>query len=176
MSVISSITIADNHVQTDGRRYVRHVFTDHLNNELSPSELLVDGAWTETEYAIDRVARIPKVENSLAELEIKAALRKAAQDINPDAVPDHQAQNVFDRRVLYRAMLVKDAHMFYSMHQMFQAIESRGGANGGQRAAYLEITADEYTLIATRFGNVSGVSWFLTDEKNQIWSDLPENY
>jgi len=117
---------------------------------------------------------IPQIELDHALNEADEAAALSMRRINPDKVPEHQTQADFDRRVLGRIMLIDDAHAIYAAYPMFQAVEGRGGANANQRASYLGISSSEYGLIAVRFNNVPGVAWFLEDEKNQIWNELPE--
>lgn len=176
MSIVSSETIADSHTQSDGTRYVTHYFTDHLGGVTKRGPHSVAGSDTETEYAVLRAGMEQSILNHLANQEIQAAIARAEQGLSVDAIPDHQTQAEFDRRVLGRMMLIGDAHTFHNAYSFLQAVELRGGANANQRASYLSVSTADYNLIDTRFGNVNGVAWFLADEKNQIWSELPEAF
>ena len=73
-------------------------------------------------------------------------------------------------------MMEDDPRVFLNGLVYFQAVEVRGGANAVQRSAYLGVPLSEYQLIAARFGDVQGVAFFLTDDKNQIWDTLPPEY
>lgn len=106
MTIISHYTKADAHTQSDGTRYVKHVFTDHLGKIFSLSSR-VDGAWSDAEYELIRLAEIPKIEQSQADSEIKSYLYKLRSAINPfiddqqnPANPDYQTRNEAIRRCL----------------------------------------------------------------------------
>ena len=178
MSVISHQTIEDSE-QADGRRHVRYEFTDNLGDKHYRGPKVVSAGFNAD---ADRVTMVPDVEEALALAEILDAILLAeSQLLNPDKVPDHQSggtveeqQANFDRRVLGRCMLFESAHALYAAYPMFQAVELRGGANANQRASYLGLSVVTYNQIDARFSNVNGVAWFLADEKNQIWNDLPE--
>lgn len=109
-----------------------------------------------------------------------AALLQSKKDaeLGPeDKVPawnDTQAE--YDRRSLGRAMLIDDVDDFYAYLPLFKAMESRGGANAGQRASYLGVLSTDYNLMANRFGDVEGVAFFLDDRKGQIWDELPPEF
>ncbi len=174
MTIISHLTRADVHLQVDGFRYVSHYFTDHLGKieKIGPRKVASDLG--EMEYAVMRNALSPQIEAASIISEVEAAISRAYDEINPDIVPAYQTQAEFDRRVLGRMMLITNANVFYAAYPMFQSMQSRGGANANQRAVYLGITLSDYKLIETRFNNVNGVAFFLTDQKNQIFDELPE--
>ena len=88
----------------------------------------------------------------------------------------NDTQAAYDRRTLGRAMLLTDVQEFYSYLPLFQAMEARGGANANQRAAYLGVSTTNYDLMAKRFSDVQGIAFFLDDEKNQIWTELPPEF
>ena len=178
MSIVSHETTEDA-VQKNGWRRVIYQFTDHLGGIEERTKIVPAGFDDDA----DRLATVPIIEDYLAEQEIITALNQAeGLYLNPDKVPpDHQPgateeeqQANFDRRVLTRVMLLIDAHAVYAAYPMFQAMELRGGANANQRATYLGIDIAIYNQIDDRFSNVNGVGWFLADEKNQVWSELPE--
>lgn len=106
--------------------------------------------------------------------EIRDAVKGAFAGVSPETVtPIWNTQQEFDRRVIGRMMLVQDVHAFHTAITFFQGIESRGGANAGQRATYLGIIRADYDLIAARFGDSQGAAFFITDSKNQVWDELP---
>lgn len=174
MPIISHQTIADGHLQVDGRRYIRHVFTDHLSNTQPFPLRLVDGAWTEAEYSAERVALVSSVETRLAQQEVKDQIEIAIQGGNPDKVAEHQTQADFDRRFLGEAMLL-DAQPFYNCKPVFDRVQTEG-ANANQRASYLGVTSAEYGLVDDRYNNVNGVAWFLNDEKGMQWVEINEAF
>jgi hypothetical protein len=88
----------------------------------------------------------------------------------------NDTQADYDRRALGRAMNLTDTHEFYSFLPLFQAMEGRGGANAIQRAAYLGVSIENYNLMATRFGDVQGIAFFLDNEKDQIWDTIPQEF
>ena len=148
-----------------------HEYTDHLGKIWSVGRILP----TDANVDADRLSLVLEVEDGLALAEIMEAVSRAENYLNPDKVPaDHQLQANFDRRVLGRVMMLEDAHAVLAAYPMFQAMELRGGANANQRASYLSITLATYNQIDERFSNVNGIAWFLNDEKNQIWTELPE--
>lgn len=169
MAIISQQIVEDS-PQSNNRRRVQYAFTDHLGVVYTYGEIIVSDTF---DADVDILSRVVGVEKDLADKEIYDAVSGVYIGISPEKVPEHQSQAVYDRRVLGRMMLVEDAHAFYAAYPMFQAVELRGGANTNQRATYLGIPSATYALIANRFNNVSGISWFLSDEKNTIWDALP---
>jgi len=152
---------------------IRHRHTDHLGTEHRTSYRKVPlGFDTATDQATSAAAQ----EDSLYERELQGAISQAERGLNPDRVPDHQAQIEFDRRLLGRLMLILDAHTFYAALPFFQAVEGRGGANANQRAAYLGTDRPTYDLIADRFGDVQGIAFFLDNAKGQVWDELPAGF
>ena len=129
---------------------------------------LTDDAMTE---AIDYDQNVL---DEMARREVGYGIGLTSAEISPDITVEHQDQADYDRRVLGRMMMVVNINYFLAAYAFFQAVELRGGANAIQRAAYLGITATEYGEIDDRFSNVSGVAWFVEDEKNMIWQELPE--
>lgn len=165
MSIVSSYTARGHHI------FVDHNAIEHKTG-FRRSAVINDDITNTAE----RAAMTTTIEEQLAEQEVNDAVAQAELGNNPDKVAEHQPQADFDRRVLGRMMLFTDVHTFYAAYPMFQAVESRGGANKNQRASYLGISTSQYDLIANRFNNVSGVAWFLNDEKNQVWSELPSEF
>ena len=171
MSIVSH-QIVSNSLQRAGRRVVyEYTFHNGDTRELGP-KILPDGV----DIDADRGSLVSDIEDQRALEEVMEAISLAWDRQNPDRIPDHQTQAEFDRRVLGQMMLVDDAHAVLAAYPMFQAVELRGGANANQRADYLGMDVATYNLIDDRFSNVNGVAWFLTDEKNQLWDELPEGY
>ena len=169
MSIINRTIISDETV-TD-----RIIFVDY---EIHTGEVLrkrltilpADDAMTKAiEYD-------PVVLKEMEQREVSNGVYLAEIGLSPDITVEHQLQNDYDRRVLGRLMTDINAHTIGNAYSFFQSVELRGGANAGQRSAYLEITVEDYAMIDDRFSNVNGVSWFLTDEKNMVWDILPETY
>ena len=71
-------------------------------------------------------------------------------------------------------MALADVHHFNAGRVLFLAMETRGGANAGQRATYLGITSTTYGLIDDRFSDLAGAQTFINDNKLQRWDDIPE--
>jgi hypothetical protein len=172
MPIINQSIIEDA-PQASGRRRLQFEFIDHLGKPHQHGPMIVD-AIADADAIL--LSLIPEIEAQLASDEIREAIDEAIVGNNPDKVSEYQPQSDFDRRVLGQAMLLADAHTVHAVYPMFQAVESRGGANAGQRATYLGLARAHYDLIAARFNNVNGVAWFLNDEKNQIWLELPEGF
>ena len=160
----------------NGTRYtVTYKFTSHIGYEpaLDIQKLIVrDEAAAEA----DALSMYAQKEAQLADMEVSKAVSDCELDISPEKVPDHLAQNDYDRRVLGQAMTFTDIHWFYAAYPLFTAMELRGGANAGQRAAYLGVDTTTYGQMEDRFNNVNGVAWFLTDEKAQTWDEVPEGW
>ena len=173
MTIVSS-DITKDASMSDGRRRIEYVFVDHLGKEIFRGPMRVEAGLDDVAH---RLSLYTRIEDNQANQEITDAIQQAYMGFNPDKVPsDYQTQADFDRRVLGRMMMVEDAHAVRAAYQMFQAMELRGGANANQRASYLGVDVADYNLIDDRFSNVNGVSWFLDDEKNQIWTELPEGF
>jgi len=112
-----------------------------------------------------------------ADREILDAVKGAFEGISPETIsPIWNTQQEFDIRVVGRMMMVRDSQAFLASLSHFQGIESRGGANANQRAEYLGVVRQVYDLIANRYGDVQGAAFFLTDEKAQIWTNLPVEF
>ena len=107
-------------------------------------------------------------ESALRELNNKK-IRELVEGEKISEWQDTQAD--YDRRALGIAMTLSDVHEFYSYLPLFKAMELRGGANAAQRASYLGVSSVNYNLMANRFGDVEGISFFLDNAKGQIWSD-----
>jgi len=171
MSIVSSYTQADTHLQADSRRYVTHYFTDHKGGVSKRGSMKVAGSDTETEYAVLRTSLEQSILNQLAEQEIQAALSRIESGL-PVNVPDHQAQADFDRRVLGRMMLL-DSYPFYQGYTLYQRVRGEGNTTA-QRATYLGITNDQWLEIETRFSTIE--AWDIELEKVQQWVELPESF
>lgn len=94
-------------------------------------------------------------------------------DIQPEW---NDTQADYDRRSLGKAMLINDAVDFFAYLPLFKAMETRSGANASQRAATLGVTSAEYNLMASRFNDVEGVAFFLTDAKDAVWTEIPAEW
>ena len=91
MPIVSSKTIPEGHLQADGKRYVKHVFTfdngavhEVLNNK-------VPGNMDETGYAALRANMIPAIEESYKQLEADETLNQFKQGKNPLRDPQDNA-------------------------------------------------------------------------------------
>ena len=169
MTIIESITMQSQQ-QSDGRYKIRHRHTNHLAIVSETSVKRVDGAF---DVAADRALSAIQADLSDVELELQQAISDARSGLTVDRVPSFQTQVEFDRRLLGRLMMVSDVHAFHNSLPFFQAVQTRGGANSNARAAYLEITRDDYDLINARYGDTQGAAVFITDQKGQVWEDLP---
>ena len=149
-----------------------YVFTDHIGGTTTINKLVANAFDTEA----DALSMYAQVEAQLADAEVGVAISAAELWNNPDKVPDHQTQADFDRRVLGRLMTFLDAHVFLAGLPFFQAVETRGGANAEQRAVYLGVDTTSYNLMDNRFGDVQGVAFFLNDDKNNVWDNVPDGW
>ena len=169
MAITSSETVL-NELQPNGTRKVLFSYTFDTGWVTTYGPLFVAGA---TDVDALRLSLIPQIEHDAAIREIDTQFTIAENFQNPDKTAEYQQQADFDRRLLARMMQTPDVHVFYAGYPFFQAVESRGGANANQRATYLGVTSGEYGLVEDRYNNVNGVAWFLTDEKNQVWEEIP---
>jgi len=170
MSIVShTVTTSP---QSATRVNVIYTFIDHLGVQ-TVIRSLVENAF-DTEAAA--LSMYPLLEEQDASAEIMRAFAVAEEWKNPDRAADYQPQADFDRRLLARLMTVVDVQVFYAGLPFFQAMEGRGGANANQRASYLGVIRDEYDLMSNRFGDVQGVAFFLDDDKNAVWHDIPEDW
>ena len=169
MSITSRIIIDDTAKAT------RHIVVDYYfhTDEVMRKRLsigLTDDAMTEA------IAYDSAVLDEMEQREVSYGVSLTNQGVSPDITVEHQPQADYDRRVLGRLMIESNIHYFLAGYSFFQAVELRGGANANQRAVYLGITSVEYSEIDSRFSNVNGVAWFVQDEKDMIWPELPEDY
>ena len=169
MAIVDHNIILDS-LQADSRRYVKYEYIWHnARKDYRGPKIISLGFDAEA----DIVNRIPTIENSAAQDEINDQMDLIVDGVNPDKVAEYQSQSDFDRRLLARLMFVENAHHLHAAYPFFQAVESRGGVNANQRASYLGVSSSEYGLVEDRFNSVNGVAWFLADEKNQVWGELP---
>ena len=168
MSIVSNNLVSS---EENGTRLdVRYRFVDHLGVEIFVTKKVVAGFDTDA----DMFTMIPHLEEKQAIQEVSSSVARAEQGISPDIVPDYQPQADYDRRALGQFMTLADVHHFNEGRVLFLAMESRGGANAGQRAAYLGITSVTYSEIDDRFSDLAGAQTFINDNKNQRWDDIPE--
>jgi hypothetical protein len=165
MSVVSHVVTTS--PQSATRMNVVYTFTDHISGETVVTKLVPYAFDTEA----DALSLYAQVEQQLADTEISEAIAVAEAYGNPETFPFHQTQADFDRRLLGRLMTYLDAHVVYAGLPFFQGVEIRGGANSIQRAAYLGVSSQDYSLVDSRFGDVQGIAFFLDDDKDQVWDD-----
>jgi hypothetical protein len=152
-----------------GRRgiYEEHIDDSGVSHEYrynAPPAGQFDEVAALAAHAIAVAAQIPVVEVGLDQKDLKNG--------GVERTPTEQAQADYDRRMLGLYMVETNAHTFLSGLDFFLAVESRGGANAGQRAAYLGVPLAEYNEVANRFGDVQGAAFFLNDDKNQVWDEV----
>lgn len=165
MSIIShTITTSP---QSSTRMNVHYEFLDSTGGIIVIDKLVANDFDTEA-YAL---SMYPILEKQLAHTEVIVAFSEAEEERNPDKVAQHQLQPDFDRRLLGRLMTTRNVHTFYAGYAFFQTFEIRGGTNKPQRSAYLGVPQEEYDLVDKRFNDVSGVEFFLLDEKGRVWDD-----
>ena len=106
MAIISSQTIPENHLQADGKRYIKHVFTldngtvhEVLNNK-------VPGDMDEVGYTALRANMISAIEESYKQKEADETLNQFKQGKNPlrdvqgnAVVPNYQSRGELLKRV-----------------------------------------------------------------------------
>ena len=168
MSIVSNQLVTS--VQDGEYLDVRYEFIDHLGISIFKNKRVPIGFDTDA----DMFEMIPGIEERQAEVEIIKALANAEWGISPDIIADYQSQADYDRRALGQFMTLSDVHHFNEGRVLFLAMESRGGANAGQRAAYLGITSATYSEIDNRFSDLAGAQTFILDNKLQRWDDIPE--
>lgn len=171
MAIVNSY-LERNRLLPEGQREVHEY---HISSS-GKSRRFIYTADIGTDPALLMNNRVSQVEFDLAEEEVNTAIDELYKGNSPDKVAEEQSQADFDRRVLGRIMGIADAHLVLLAYPFFLAVQTRGGANNSQRATYLGVPSDEYNLVDSRFSNVNGISWFLTDEKNQIWNKVLEGW
>ena len=170
MSIVSHTVTTTK--QSETRVNAVYTFTDHVGETVTVNKLVANAFDMEA----DALSMYAQIEQQQADREISEQLGVAERWINPDKVPVYQSQADFDRRLLGRLMTQWDVHTFSAGLPFFQAMELRGGANAGQRAAYLGVTTGEYTEVDNRFGDSQGVQFFIDDEKNNVWNSVREDW
>jgi len=151
---------------------VRYRFIDDGGSDYVMDRRVLQG----TDLDAYAVSIYTAIDDTLARREVSQSMALVRNEQPPTDTAEFQPQADYDRRVLGRCMTLDDASQFFAAYPFFQAVELRGGANDAARAAYLGVPTSEWQAIATRFNNVNGVSWFLTDEKEQTWDKLPGEY
>jgi hypothetical protein len=108
-----------------------------------------------------------------ATIATKLLENEAALETNKklDIVSQWSTQADYDRIALGKAMRLTNVHDFHATLPLFLAVETRGGANAIQRAAYLGVVIEKYNLMADRFGDDQGVAFFIDNAKAQIWDE-----
>lgn len=169
MPIVASI-ISSAETQSDNSVLVWERHTDHLNNNYYYNYTAQDGAGIFARMT----ARVPEIEEYLAWREVEEQISVAISGENPDKVAEHQTQAEFDRRFLGRSMIL-NAQPFYNCKPVYDRVQTQG-ANAKQRAAYLGVLRTEYDLVNARFNNVTGIAWFLDDEKGMQWEEINEAF
>jgi hypothetical protein len=170
MSIISHVVTTT--PQSSTRLNAVYTFTDHVGETVVVNKLVANAFDTDA----DALSMYARIEVQQAEQEVSEQFSVAERWLNPDKVPVYQTQPDFDRRLLGQLMTVEDVHVFSAGLPFFQAVESRGGANAGQRATYLGVILAEYDLVDGRFSDSQGVQFFIDDEKENRWEDIPEDW
>ena len=170
MPIVSSEIIEDRPNGTE-RRNVTEAHTDNVG-KIHNQRYSCPTVWDVDQELIDHAAQLdatlPTNESSEA--------AGGVEFNDPDVTPDYQTQADYDRRTLGFLMTETDSYILLQGLPFWQAVETRGGANANQRAAYLGVSRANYDLVSNRFGDVQGAANFLNDEKGQIWTEIPEEF
>lgn len=147
---------------------VTYTFTDHVAGEAVITALRVNSWDTEAEA----LSWYPKIEKQLADGEVYNAFSLAEQGENPDRVAVQLTQVDFDRRMLGLVMTLENSHTFLGSLPFWSAQQIRNGNNDNERATNLGVTADDYSLVATRFSQIQGIESLLNADALRVW-DFP---
>jgi len=165
MSIVANEILVDSPLGY-GRKAVEARFQDHV------------GVWHKRGYtgpiadtAAFLTSQEPIVEGELQVSEVTDALKQAELGNDPDKSADHQPQADFDRRLLGLLMQELSIDTKIAAIPFWLAVETRGGANANQRAAYLGVTRPEYDLVSAMFGDLQGVSGGVDTVNGQIWDE-----
>lgn len=161
MASVKSVEIYDDYeVGTQRERRYKVVITNNsaVDEEYILSPVVVDISDDGSIYGSKKL-------DSLADIELDS-----------EKSSEYQTQADYDRRALGRAMLFTDVNEFWAVLPLFKAMELRGGSNVNARTAYLGVVKADYTAMASRFNDVEGIIFYLTDAKDMIWEELPPEF
>lgn len=109
------------------------------------------------------------------------AVNDAEKGINPVRVPVYQTLQEFHIRVLLELNsrhgqefpTLKNIVACYHALPLYTEADGVNGNSPAQKAAYFGVTLAEFNQLDSHFGDVSGVSFFVTDSKGDTFKELP---
>ena len=122
-----------------------------------------DDAATLAAWVVGLDADLPNLE---AQAESQSARNKAT--VTPAA---HQTVPELDKATISLLMQIDDSIEFSNTLPWFRTFEIRGGANNNARATYLGVTSGDYTLVADRFNQITGVKSGLDADALRVWGE-----
>ena len=164
MSSVISVSVHTERARSDGNVRRRYLVTLEDNNTV------------QTDFVVGPITVPPSDDGTNAANAKLQALKDAELSHEDKAALWNNTQADYDRRSLGRGMLLNSTDEFYTYLPLFKAMELRSGANANQRASTLGVTIGDYNLMADRFGDVEGISFFLDNSKGQVWEQLPQEF
>ncbi len=164
MSITTHQTIADGHLQADGRRYIRHEFTDHLGGIISVGPKKVDGAWTTTEYATERSGMVAGIETQLSEGEEARLVEELESGVDVLArvqAPTHSTTRRIVRKLIRHMMRQKNPYLVLALEPLL--VYLRANYTGAQLKTFLNINTAQLQRLNTRVNSILNNKTVLTD-------------
>lgn len=155
MTIISHQTIADSHLQADGRRYIAHVFTDHLGKDIATTLFMADGAWTETEYLVDRAAKVTSIELREEESEESHALSlvEGGEDaLSFTLSPNYSTPKKIAKKLIRFMMRERDPRIVIALEPLI--VYLRANYNNTQLKNFLDLTTAQAQKMNQRINAV----------------------
>ena len=138
--------------------------------------VLTDNTLVDHSFIVGPVKVVPSDDGTAfaaQQLQRMKDLELSNQDIAPIW---NNTQADYDRRSLGRGMTILDVDDFISYLPLFQAMESRGGANASQRAAYLGVSTANYNQMDSRFGIAVGIQGGVATMNAEVFDELPQEF
>lgn len=115
-------------------------------------------------------AWVVELDLTLPDLEAEAEVLRAQSGQQQDA--QHQTQAELDRKTINLMMQIEDSLEFSRTLQWFRDFEVRGGTNNNARAGYLGMTTGDYSEVADRYNQITGVKSGLEADANRVWDEV----
>jgi len=169
MPIVSSeIAKVFNRPGGDLKVHERHI--DHLGG-IWEYRYLCDATFDKDAALAENAARI---EADIPQREAEAQVERSKKGVTLTA--EYQTQAELDRRTIVQLMQVSDSLTFGRSLQWFRDFEVRAGANANARANYLGVSSQEYSEVADRFNQITGVINSLEADQGRVWIEPPAGW
>ena len=173
MTIISHKTIADNHAQVDGMRYVRHSFTNHIGEVIQSPIFKVPASWAETEYLAIRTAMIPSVELHQEEGEEVSALSivESGDDVLALTLdPKYSTSKKIAKKLIRYMMREHDPRIVIALEPLI--VYLRANYTNAQLKTFLDLTTLQAQKMNQRINAVLDNKATVFDAFDSAYEDI----